>query len=331
MRYDIDTYHDLARPFFDVTLLTPTDAFLGDVAFFQHDLLVGTRVAFSDQKHRHDPSRLGDFDTEMLLLEYFRRGSSRALIDATMTRADDRTVRLMDWSRPHVSVVSGGADGFGLLIPYASVGYDPSAHPPSAMFSTGTARGRLIATSLNLLIEAMARAAPETAPLAAATLGLVRTLMLGDLDWARNPREDSGRRAVVTGYIRRHLDCAELGVDRVCRDLGLSRATLYRAFGEGGVERFIRDERLERCLGDILAAVPRRGVIRQVAERWSFHDPANFGRAFRMRFGFSPSDILGETAPRTRAARLVHPVALWLRKDAARGGSMPVRRASDAF
>ena len=71
----------------------------------------------------------------------------------------------------------------------------------------------------------------------------------------------------------------------------MSRARLYRLFAPiGGVADYIREQRLRRCLADLLSAQHVHRQIADVAYRWGFSDPGSFAKAFKQRFGRTPSD-----------------------------------------
>ncbi len=314
MLYDLDTYHDLARPFFGVKLLTPREDFLGDVSILTHGTLTGFQVKFSNQRQDRNPARITEFDTEYVLLEIYTRGSSYGIVEGQRTLVTPGIVHMMDWSRHYMGVTTD-AEGIGLHIPHADIGYDPSRHPAYVALSTDSSLGCLLAISLELLIkELQSGASTEVPTLTSSTLGLIRSGLLGERDWHRDPAQDRSRRALVESYVRRNLDSSDLGSERICRDLGMSRATLYRVFGSGGIEQFIRGERLEQCLSDLLCSSGERGAVRRAAERWGFDDAANFRRSFRARFGFSPSDCLRGASPAKAPRRDVHPIHRSLRE-----------------
>jgi len=314
MKYDVDTYHDLARPFFGVTLLTPRDRFHTEVDFYTCGPLIATDVTFSDQRQERNTARMKQFNTEIVLLETYTDGSSRGLLDEHATLVAPGVIHLMDWSRPYVGIARE-AKGIGLLIPHGELGYDRSVHPPYLSMGSETASGRLLTITLELLVAELRRGAQaEAERIAPALLGLVRDLMLGQAGRTAQPNERPGRRAIVEHYIRTNLRAPDLTADRICQDLGMSRATLYRVFGSGGVDRFIVDLRLEMCLNDLLRVDGRRGAVRRVAETWGFFDPGNFRRSFRARFGFSPSDAVGQAIIAAGHGRAVHPVHSLLRR-----------------
>lgn len=74
--------------------------------------------------------------------------------------------------------------------------------------------------------------------------------------------------------------------------LGCSRATLYRCFAEreATIAQVIRSRRLTRARM-LLAAAPANVTIADIAMRCGYYDPGHFSRAFRRKFGVSPSDL----------------------------------------
>lgn len=290
---DIDTLHDLSEPFFQVTLLTPQDRFFGEVELFPHRDLLAIDMSLCDQKQFRRPESITRFDTDILVLETYRHGSSRGILQDQPTFVSPGSIHLMDWSRDFTAITQNG-HSLSLVIPHKSVGYDPSQHSGYVSLSRDSGRGRLLATSLELLVDELRSGHDdEASALSTVLLGMVRTLLLGDPDWEPDTTVDLGRRAMIERYIYANLDAEDLSIKRICSSLAMSRATVYRAFEGEGIERFIRNARLDRCFSELLRASPERGAVRRIAERWAFHDAPNFRRSFRTRFGVSPSDCIG--------------------------------------
>ncbi|NLS01302.1 helix-turn-helix domain-containing protein [Rhizobium sp. P38BS-XIX] len=103
----------------------------------------------------------------------------------------------------------------------------------------------------------------------------------------------------ILRYIDAHLLDASLTPDRICRDVGLSRAKLYQLFeGSGGIMRQIQRKRLRRAyqmLADPNRAQPH---IAEVAWRHGFSNEKYFFRLFKAEFGHTP----GETLENIRAS-----------------------------
>jgi AraC-like DNA-binding protein len=103
----------------------------------------------------------------------------------------------------------------------------------------------------------------------------------------------------VKRYIRDHLEERSLGSDMICRDMGISRRTLYRLFEPlGGVHRFVKNARLER-IHDILLIGQTSKPITDLASQFHFETKEEFWRAFRRRFGMTPGDVRDGLATKT--------------------------------
>ena len=110
---------------------------------------------------------------------------------------------------------------------------------------------------------------------------------------------EAGRHAVAAVALRKirrlieaNLGDAELGPDTLCRQGGVSRATLYRLFEPfGGVGAYIRQRRLTRAFRLLSDPVLRAERVKDMAVRCGFTNEAVFSRALRQAYGKSPSDI----------------------------------------
>ena len=86
------------------------------------------------------------------------------------------------------------------------------------------------------------------------------------------------------------LASGEIGIDRVARDLGYSRQTLYRRLKAEGVTYEQLLDGLRRRLA--LPLVRQEGLsVKEAAYRLGFSDPAAFSRAFKRWTGSSPSGM----------------------------------------
>nr|WP_223217331.1 helix-turn-helix domain-containing protein [Rhizobium cauense] len=83
----------------------------------------------------------------------------------------------------------------------------------------------------------------------------------------------------------------KLGSEMVRRELGISRTRLYHLFEPfGGVMHYIQHRRLLSAYAALTDPNDRR-LIFQIAEERGFSDGAEFGRAFKRAFGYSPSEV----------------------------------------
>jgi AraC-like DNA-binding protein len=97
------------------------------------------------------------------------------------------------------------------------------------------------------------------------------------------------------------LEDGELAPETICRDLGLSRRTLYRIFEPlGGVGRYIQDLRLQRIHDQLQFGDTE--PIADIAARYGFENKEVFWRAFKRRFGVTPGDVRNSGAEREAGA-----------------------------
>jgi AraC-like DNA-binding protein len=112
---------------------------------------------------------------------------------------------------------------------------------------------------------------------------------------------------IARRIIDANINKPDLRTDFICRQLGVSRAKLYRLFEPiGGISQFIRQRRLKRAYQDI--ADPRRAQehIGAIAARYGFSSVSVFSRAFRQTYSVSPSE-LRDGVRRTGNVDVSHP------------------------
>jgi len=95
--------------------------------------------------------------------------------------------------------------------------------------------------------------------------------------------------------VRRHIEdelgSTDLSPASICKALGVSRPTLYRAFKRsGGVVRHIQRRRLEAVHVLLSDPAETRGLA-ELAQDFGFSSHAHFSTAFRRRFGYAPRDL----------------------------------------
>ncbi|MCE0767068.1 helix-turn-helix domain-containing protein [Pseudonocardia kujensis] len=110
------------------------------------------------------------------------------------------------------------------------------------------------------------------------------------------PPHGRGLRAAMEGWIDRHLG-EEITPAAIAAAHGVSVRTVYRAFEDAGdtVGAHVRGRRLLRARAELAAgSVP----VAVIARNWGFSDSSHFSRAFRARFGTSPSAYRAALRPR---------------------------------
>lgn len=89
----------------------------------------------------------------------------------------------------------------------------------------------------------------------------------------------------------------DLSAEALARSLNVSRAHLYRSFAaDGGVARAIAGRRLDAALQALTRPGPPRRGVTEIAYALGFSSSGQFLRAFKARFGMTPSEARGLVA-----------------------------------
>lgn len=95
----------------------------------------------------------------------------------------------------------------------------------------------------------------------------------------------------IRRFIDANLDDPFLGPEALCRQFGLSRASLYRLFAPlGGVREHIQGRRLRRAFDALTDPSLGHLSLSQVVESHGFAAWSSFSRAFKARFGLTPGE-----------------------------------------
>jgi len=138
---------------------------------------------------------------------------------------------------------------------------------------------------------------PSIAPSAARGVGetIMQLVQLSLLELSGRDSAPTQREALrerIKQVIARRLGDARLSVDAIAVELNCSRRQLYNAFGDepDGVAGYVLAQRLEACRRDFADRRLDATSITEIALRHGFNHPAHFSRAFKARFGMTPSE-----------------------------------------
>lgn len=138
---------------------------------------------------------------------------------------------------------------------------------------------------------------PSIAPSAARGVGesIMQLVQLSLLELAGRDSAPTQREALrerIKQLVARRLGDARLSVDAIAVELNCSRRQLYNAFSDepDGVAGYVLAQRLEACRRDFEDRRLDATSITGIALRRGFNHPAHFSRAFKARFGVTPSD-----------------------------------------
>lgn len=133
----------------------------------------------------------------------------------------------------------------------------------------------------------------EAQSIAEATIAIIRACVSKrplDIAAAEAPLK-TARLEAAQKYINANLKSPGLSSDAVLEFLNVSRRRLHDIFEQtGGVQKYIREQRLKAAYREIIFSSGKRSVL-SVAEEYCFSSGANFSRAFKYQFGMTPSDL----------------------------------------
>jgi AraC-like DNA-binding protein len=158
-----------------------------------------------------------------------------------------------------------------------------------AVLPGGAPATELLTSYLDVLARTVQQfSATAVAAARNAALQLVMAALEPEPDLTAPAVDAPALRAVIGTWIERNVARHDLTPSAIALAHGVSVRTVHRVFEETGgtVGAFIRNQRLARARTDLARADE---PITTIATRWGFSDPSHFTRAFRGRYGCSPS------------------------------------------
>lgn len=298
MELDLEHWRAFAEPVYDVFAQEPVEQAGVTIEVGTISDLFVSRLTAPKQLLVHDPSLRKETNHEYLLFERFHTGGGYGEVGDTAFTAAPERLHLIDMSQRYVSMKQSSSSE-GVCIPHSIVSFVRGVDPSFASLPIDSPKGRLLAAAHRELCEMREHPSSDDARLMMLVfVELIRRFML-DSETAEPPDKecDLSIGALLRNYVTTALQHADLDACTLGAAFGLSRSAVYRHFAaEGGVTTYIRNCRLDRCFYELAGSRPSHGRISTIARRWQFHDPSNFNRLFRKRFGISPSECLGSTS-----------------------------------
>lgn len=165
--------------------------------------------------------------------------------------------------------------------------------------------GLMLSSFLRTAHDLTATTGPAAGHVASAAASLLTSVLVTALA----PAGDVGTRAVREGmieHLRRHLHDPDLDTAALAGAFHLSPRSVQRVFAEAGlsVHRVIRDERLDALARDLRDPALATRPVSVLAARYAVVDKSWLARAFRHRFGQSPTayrrEVLSSSASAAR-------------------------------
>ncbi|MFN3228487.1 MAG: helix-turn-helix domain-containing protein [Asticcacaulis sp.] len=299
-----EDYEEAINPIFDVQInrensgepLVTLKTFNIGPLLLGHAEMQGAHFHYTRQ-----PRKIAQTSLDLLLIQIITEGSDirTPLKDSRKSMPGD--VCVMDLTRTFRSEAQL-CSNFTLAIPRMLVSQNEaqldSLH--GQVFSRDSVVGRLFHDHVRSLWSLAHHVALEEAERAArGTINLFSALALQTPDQeARAHAVEAAQLVRIRRYIEQSLVDRDLDPLKLCREFGLSRASLYRLFAPlGGVSDYIRNRRLQLAFRLLTNPAHFRRSLSAVAHDCGFNDWSGFSRAFKSKYGFGPGEAreLGQT------------------------------------
>jgi AraC-like DNA-binding protein len=237
-------------------------------------------------------------ESDVIGLQWYRQGAIQGRLDdgTSLRIAPDRLV-VQDFAHAYAGI-GRSDDHMGVAIPRHLLKQRDRLYERFPVVSCGvrSPQGRVLANAL----EELWRGLTEETVRDDVQSMVNPIILLLDALLAEHPSPEAAREiepsvlSAMQAFLLANLQKPDLKAADLCRAFRCSRATVYRLFkGEGGVNNYIRSQRLDRCFQDLASsAVSGRKRVWKTVEPWGFHDASHFNRLFKARFGYAPSELL---------------------------------------
>lgn len=283
-----------ARPVFEVAPLPGARPPSVEADVFRVDTLLVNENRITNVTFRHG-SRECREHADHLVLQVFLEGEEQVRSDHGEHLLRSGNIYLRDFGRAFTSRSSHSRQ-LGIAIPRALIRASDWTYTraPTLRWGMDSPEGAVLAAACRALWSSLPNAPASSGPvLSSGFIGLLNGLLSGAQTPAESERLQLATLDAMRRYIIANLDLPELDVWHLCAEFACSRAKVYRLFQEsGGVQQYIRGQRLARCLRDLTQADPKRCKVNEVAQRWGFFDPSGFSKLFQRTYGALPSDVL---------------------------------------
>jgi AraC-like DNA-binding protein len=289
-------WRDYIAPIYDVRPigLDAAAGFPAEVqAWHLGSLLIG-RSSFAAHRFFRDQSRISRDGLAHILVQLCLEGGYAGVADGREMAVGAGDVAVIDLARP-LALEAMATRTLDVIIPRTLL--DPhlsrQASLSGLVLRPGMPTAALLVDHLLSVRRRIAdlkhEAAPALTQMIATAIG---ACVIPLLPTETKHRSDTVTMDRVKAYLDAHLGSPKLGTADICRDLGISRPTLYRMFaGLGGVAAYIQNQRLTLAYSLLVDPNCPHARARDVATACGFVSPAHFHRSFRETFGITPGDV----------------------------------------
>lgn len=238
--------------------------------------------------------------TPSIQLVYARKGALKTRVGGKRFTVQPGEFVLLDNTRFYQMEMDSAHEAVDLMMPLGWL--DRYLPDPGALLGRPVSAGAGWGAPLGSLLETMAEGIDQTPlprPMIAEQVGTLLTLATGFHEPATESRQNSRHRGQLARQVLRRIETdfadPELSPEGLAAELGISKRYLQQLLAGSGTS-FVQEltaTRLDRA-SDMLSDPRASGLsVGEIAFRCGFLDPGYFARAFRKRFGRTPSDWRG--------------------------------------
>jgi AraC-like DNA-binding protein len=268
-----------------------TDFAVKSQSWLLGDMMV-THGRLTSVRLRRSPERIAADGRDTFTIGLVTRGQLIGDFDGRACELRPGQVCVIDFARPWQAVAAPAEFILVGLSRAPLVSLSPRAGDLHGAVLDG-ATARIVAEHFAALVRHLPQATAADAPVLQRTTLRMIAGGLSTLTPDESPSSGAAQAGVISRarrYIEAHLDCEDLSPASISSALGVSRATLYRAFRSGGgIAGYIQRRRLEMV--HVLLSDPAEArSLAELSLEFGFSSHAHFSTAFRRQFGYTPRD-----------------------------------------
>ncbi len=274
---------------------TEPSAFPAEARTYHLGTLVIGDTRFPAQRYTRDRHKISSDGIDLFLVRLHLAGGHVGTNGDKMVEARAGDIDVIDMAQP----LAYEADASTLIVmgiprPIIEAALPDARALHGLVLRGDRALGALLADCLRSLTARLPdMTMAEANGVATATMAMIAACLRPSYDRITASDSAAGGAGLtrVKQYIEENLRSRDLTTEALCAQFRLSRASLYRLFGEsGGIQRYIRDRRLVRIFMALADPVRQRRSIGEIAFSWGFVSEAHFARVFRRAFGCTPGE-----------------------------------------
>lgn len=274
----------------------PQKVFLPRASIWIAERVTFTFAKSHPQYYQSDEAFGFNLDQRTMIMAWTcTRGNGQYFHDGRIFNICPGDVFFMDVSK-RASAFMTDAEMYALIIPHASVGYDPNLHPTHCHFraaseTAGQFRDWILKTIANLP-SAPRKEAPEIALNAKSKMRSLQD------EAVRSSLEQVSEANRVMEFIDEHVFDPDLTLAALSEQFQLSKADLYgAAYFPNSLGEYIRNKRFEYAVRSLVFGAATETRVADIAALCGYTQTERFVERFEDTFGFAPDQVLGCLSP----------------------------------